>query len=130
MFTKINEQKRKPELVIEEKTPCISFFEFLEPYRNQEYIPNNIINSLMVHAFISSEILHQYTQLHKIVKMKIMDLLSAPITNWQYNRPPDLTRCNDIARYIYNSKAPIDTMIYLSYNNKNQTFDVVDGIHR
>ena len=104
--------------------------EFIEPYRNQEYISVNIVNNLIKNAFLSSHILHEYTSSHKILKITIADLLSAPISNWQYNRPPDLIRCNDIARYIYTSKSPIDTMIYLSYNNKKQTFDIVDGIHR
>ena len=26
------------------------------------------------------------------------------VKNWEYNRPPDMARCPDIARYIYNSK--------------------------
>lgn len=123
----------KPELIIEEKEETIkqlTFSEFIEPFRNQEFISVNIVNNLIMHAFKSSVILHEYSNFHKIVKIKISDLLSASITNWQYNRPPDLTRCNDIARYIYTSKCPMDSMIYLSYNNKRQTFDVVDGIHR
>jgi len=130
-FFRINDEKKnKPEIIIEEDFNTTTFMEFLEPYRNQEYISVNIVNKLITNAFLSSQILHEYTSFHKILKIKIADLLSAPISNWQYNRPPDLTRCNDIARYIYNSKSPIDTMIYLSYNNKRQTFDVVDGIHR
>lgn len=60
----------------------------------------------------------------------IKDLLVDTVKNWEYNRPPDLARCPDIARYIYNSKKPIDTMIYLSFNNLKETFEVLDGIHR
>jgi len=117
----------RPTLIIEEED---SLTEFLEPYRNQEYISVNIIDKLIRTAFASSHILHEYTNSHKILKIKIADLLSVPISNWKYNRPPDLIRCNDIARYIYTSKCPIDSMIYLSFNNIKQTFDVVDGIHR
>jgi hypothetical protein len=118
----------RPTLIIEEEE--VSFKEFLEPYRNQEYISVNIIDKLIKTAFTSSHILHEYTNSHKILKITIADLLSVPISNWTYNRPPDLTRCNDIARYIYTSKCPIDTMLYLSFNNKKQTFEIVDGIHR
>lgn len=130
-LSKVSE-KKKPNIIIEQDEDISqnTFIDFLQPYRNQEYIPINIISKLIINAFSSSEILHEYTNCHKILKIKISDLLSAPISNWQYNRPPDLTRCNDIARYIYTSKSPIDTMIYLSFNNKNQTFDIVDGIHR
>ena len=102
----------------------------LEPYKNNEYLPVNIIDTLINTVFRSCNVLHEYSPFHKIIKIKIADLLSAPITNWQYNRPPDLVRCNDIARYIYNSKKCVDTMFYLSFNNKKRTFDIIDGIHR
>jgi hypothetical protein len=78
----------------------------------------------------SVEIVHSYSERHTIVKIKICDLLDSPITNWKYNRPPDQIRCADIAKYIYISKKPLDTMLYLSFNNSTQSFDVVDGIHR
>ena len=102
----------------------------LEPYKNNEYLPINIIDTLINIIFNSIKILHEYSPYHKIIKVKITDLLFAPITNWQYNRPADLVRCNDIARYIYNSKKCVDTMFYLSFNNKKRSFDVIDGIHR
>jgi hypothetical protein len=60
----------------------------------------------------------------------IKDLLVSSVKNWEYNRPPDMARCPDIARYIYNSKKPIDTMVYLSFNNLKEVFEVLDGIHR
>jgi hypothetical protein len=41
-----------------------------------------------------------------------------------------MARCPDIARYIYNSRKPIDTMLYLSFNNLKENFEVLDGIHR
>jgi len=102
----------------------------LEPYKTSEFLPIVVINELLTTAFKSCQILHEYTSQYKIIKIKVDDLLSANITNWQYNRPPDLTRCNDIARYIYNSMKPIDTMLYLSFNNAKQSFDIIDGIHR
>jgi hypothetical protein len=117
----------KPIIIIEED---ISSNKILEPYKEQEYIPGFIINPFIKCSFISSTILHEYTGYHKIIKIKINDLLNAPIANWQYNRPPDFIRCKDIANYIYKSKTPIDTMLYLSFNNKTQTFDIIDGIHR
>jgi hypothetical protein len=102
----------------------------LEPYKENELLPVNILKTLLTSAFTSCEILHEYSSYHIIIKIKIEDLLSANITNWEYNRPADVTRCYDIARYIYGSKQIVDTMLYLSFNNKKQSFDVVDGIHR
>jgi hypothetical protein len=60
----------------------------------------------------------------------IKDLLVDPVKNWEYNRPPDMARCPDIARYIYNSRKPVDTMVYLSFTNIKEVFEVIDGIHR
>ena len=107
-----------------------SLQKLLHPYVNSEFLPINIISKLLECSFVSSELLHEYSEYHKIIKIKIDDLLSASITNWQYNRPADLIRCRDIAKYIYRSKKYIDTMLYLSFNNKTKSFDVIDGIHR
>ena len=35
-----------------------------------------------------------------------------------------------MAKYIYLSKKPFDTMLYLSFNNLKKMFEVIDGIHR
>lgn len=118
--------KNKKKLIIEDNP----LNDLLEPYKKSEFIPNNIINILLSLIIPSAEIIHSYSQRHMIVKLKVANLLSAPITNWKYNRPPDQIRCADIAKYIYISKKPLDTMLYLSFNNSTQSFDVVDGIHR
>jgi hypothetical protein len=78
----------------------------------------------------SYEVVNVYSDYHKIIKVKVSDLLDAPIVNWDYNRPPDDVRCQDIARYTYISRDPMDTMLYISFSNKKKTFDVIDGIHR
>ena len=95
-----------------------------------EYIPSKNIPIVMKHHFGSSELILSYNENHGIYKIKIGDLLVDSVTNWEYNRPPDMERCPDIARYIYNSKKPIDTMVYLSFNNLKESFEVLDGIHR
>ena len=119
-------KNKKTKLIIEDNP----LNDILEPYKKSEFIPNNIINPLLLIIMPSTEIIHSYSDRHMIIKIKINDLLNAPITNWKYNRPPDLIRCSDIAKYIYLSKKPLDTMLYLSFNNLNQSFDIVDGIHR
>ena len=100
------------------------------PYILSEFIPSNIIPIIMKHHFNSSELILSYSDNHSVYKITVNDLLVDSVKNWQYNRPPDMARCPDIARYIYNSKKQIDTMIYLSFNNLNETFEVLDGIHR
>jgi hypothetical protein len=100
------------------------------PYKNSEFIPINLISVITQHHFPSSVILHKFNETHMVYKILISDLLVASIKNWEYNRPPDMARCPDIARYIYNSKKPVDTMIYLTYTNINDNFEILDGIHR
>lgn len=101
-----------------------------EAYNKCEYIPSSLIDILMPHHFPSSELILSYNENHRLYKIKIKDLLVDSIVNWKHNRPPDLERIPDIARYIYNSKEPIDTMIYIAFNNQNNVFEVYDGIHR
>ena len=101
-----------------------------KPYILSEFIPTNIIPIIMQHHFNNSELIISYNENHAIYKILIKDLLVDTVTNWKYNRPPDMARCPDIARYIYTFKKPVDTMIYLSFNNLQETFEVLDGIHR
>ena len=101
-----------------------------KPYLLSEFIPINIIPIVIQHHFESAELILSYNENHGIYKIMIKDLLVDSVKNWEYNRPPDLARCPDIARYIYNSRKPIDTMFYLSFNNSKEIFEVLDGIHR
>ena len=100
------------------------------PYSKANYVPSNITQTITGHHFNSAELLLSYNENHHIYKIKIRDLLVEQVVNWEHNRPPDMVRCPDIARYIYNSKKPIDTMVYLSFNNLKESFEVLDGIHR
>lgn len=70
------------------------------PYISSEYIPTNIIKIIMEHHFPSCELVLSYTDNHNIYKIMVKDLLVERVKNWEYNRPPDMARCPDIARYI------------------------------
>ena len=100
------------------------------PYISSEYIPSSIIPLVMKHHFPSSELILHYNENHGIYKIIIKDLLVDTVKNWEYNRPPDMARCPDIGRYMYNSRKPVDTMVYLSFTNIKEVFEVIDGIHR
>jgi hypothetical protein len=96
-----------------------------------DYLPESLIQEIIQRSFPSSEVLHHYTKYHKIIKIKVIDLVKSPyITNWTYNRPPDMSRCPCIAQYIYNNKKPVDTMFHLSFDHKKCLFEILDGIHR
>jgi hypothetical protein len=116
--------------VVEETTSNDLFTVAYRPYTQSEFIPCALIPMIMEHHFPSAAHLYAFSDTHVLYKIKIKDLLTGPVKNWEYNRPPDLGRCPDIARYIYNSKSVIDTMFYASFNNRKETFEILDGIHR
>lgn len=119
---------KKTKLIIEDNDNEVQ--NLLETYKNSEFIPNNIIQKVLTNLMPRAEIIHKYSDRHFILKIKVNDLLTTSITNWKYNRPPDMVRCSDISKYIYLSKSPLDTMLYLNFNNKSKSFDMIDGIHR
>lgn len=113
--------------IIEDNDPYTSA---RAPYVSSEYISPTIIPIIIKHFFNSSELVLSFSPIHSIYKIQIKDLLVSSVKNWTYNRPPDAIRCPDIARYIYNSRKPIDSMLFLSFNNTKEIFEVLDGIHR
>jgi len=99
-------------------------------FNNSDFIPYQIIPEIIKNTLTNYIILHNYSDNHYIIKCPILNLFNLNIVNWKYNRPPDMTRCNDIASYIYNRKSYIDSMIYINFNHKQKAFEVYDGIHR
>jgi hypothetical protein len=134
-ISKKNKIENKKSIVVQEIYNTETEYDhFKKLYKNLEFIPStfDIINTILKHHFPTSEIIHKFSENynHLLIKITIKDLLNASLYNWKYNRPPDMSRCPDIARYIYYQKKPIDTIIYLSYNNMLDQFDILDGIHR
>ena len=132
MLKSSKKSNRQPILleIIEEPISSDMYTITRSTYKKSEFIPSNVIPIIMKHFFESSELVLAYNENHSIYKILIKDLLVNNIQNWEYNRPPDMARCPDIARYIYTSKKPVDTMLYLSFNNCKEVFEVLDGIHR
>lgn len=126
--------KRKPNvgqlIIMEDKKQVETLESILAPYEQQEFIPTHIIPQLIQCTFPTSTIIHTYSANHHIIKVTVNELLKAPIMNWEFNRPADRVRCEDIARYIAISKKPVDTMLFVNFNNKKQVYDMIDGIHR
>jgi hypothetical protein len=99
-------------------------------YADCETIPCHYIQKVMEHHFENFNYILQYSERHGTYTIPIRNVLNANVVNWEYNRPADNTRCEDISSYMYNTKHSIDTLMYLSYNNKLERFEVLDGIHR
>lgn len=88
----------------------------------------NIIDRLL---HDSSHILVQYNPTHWICKCTVEELLNANIVNWEKNRPPDFTRCKQIALQIYQTQQPLDGMISILLDDKVvPKYCILDGIHR
>jgi hypothetical protein len=104
------------------------------PQQQREFIPIYEIDGIMMNVFHTYTSIYDYSVMNKLYKIKLSNVIDAMITgniiNWDFNRPVDNTRSYEIARYIFNEKQHIEGMIYLSYNNKTNKFDVIDGIHR
>lgn len=117
---------------VEDIPPLPNSYEYvMSIYRNVNFIPFSAFDIILKHHFPSSTIILKEGMSNDFVmKVKVKDLLTAPIKNWKCNRPPDKVRCKEIARYIYNNQQKINTAFYFSYDNINCRFDVFDGIHR
>jgi|Laugresbdmm110sn_2_1035109.scaffolds.fasta_scaffold02392_3 hypothetical protein len=99
------------------------------------YINYNDFVKIISTDFSSIEIIHKYNERHVLCKCKISDFLnssflSSKVENWEYNRPPDMVRCIEIANFIYSTKNEIDWLFYLVYDDTSKSYKVVDGIHR
>ena len=76
--------------------------------------------------------IRQHGDKQLICEMPIAILLEMQIENWKYNRPPDMTRCSQIAdTYLSTPLASqLDCIFKLHLNTTTQKFEVIDGIHR
>lgn len=74
-------------------------------------------------------ILHEYSRNEILMKVKVEDLLTFKVVNWEHNRPPDETRCNEIKEHFIKSNTIINTPFHFHLNKKNQ-LECLDGIHR
>ena len=135
---KVFKRQKKPRIsqlieITEEPVPVIEQDNSIRngvSFVTGNFVLINMIPILMTHFFNVAEMVLAYSDEHANYKIKIRDLLNVKITNWKYNRPPDLIRCNKMASDIYKKKKPMDTMIYLSFNNETEEFEILDGSHR
>lgn len=104
---------------------------FRRSHIRSNFVPENFIDYIIEHHFgESSHTLYSYQNSEKLIKIKVINLLSAPIQNWYRNREPDTVRIPTISRYIYESRKLFRSPIYLNYNFKKDKFEIIDGLHR
>jgi len=79
---------------------------------------------------MNSELIHRYSPNHVLMKCAISDLFKTNIKKWKYNRPPDITRCREIARFVCSRRPTMDWLFYAIYENSTDTIYLLDGLHR
>ena len=79
---------------------------------------------------MNSELIHRYSPNHVLMKCAVADLFNTNIKKWKYNRPPDITRCREIAQFVLSRRPTIDWMFYAIYENSTDTVYLLDGLHR
>lgn len=104
---------------------------FRQRYRQSNFVPEDKINYIIQHHFgVNSGVIYEYSTSDKLLKIKVSDLLSAPIFNWGRNREPDPLRIPKIAKDIFEKRQMFKTLMYLNYNFKTDKFEIIDGLHR
>lgn len=124
------EEKEEEEINFRRRPEEDTYEKIRNKHKTDNYIPVNYIKIIFSHHFKNSTILHNINDDIKLCNIKILDLLNTHIINWELNREPDEVRVPEIARYIYESRERIQTMLYLNYNFKQNRFEIIDGTHR
>ena len=79
---------------------------------------------------MNSELIYRYSPNHVLMKCAVADLFNTNIQKWKYNRPPDITRCREIAQFVHSRRPTIDWMFYAIYENSTDAIYLLDGLHR
>jgi len=79
---------------------------------------------------IKLNIITKYSKNHVLGSCLIDEIINFGWSRWGYNRPPDLTRVNEIIKYIEANNS-IDWVLYFAYSNNNiPKLEIYDGLHR
>lgn len=74
-------------------------------------------------------LVHQWSPSHVMYKCQVRDLFQMGLVNWEYNRPPDVQRCVEIATQIAQRQQPLDWVFY-GFQTATGEINIIDGIHR
>lgn len=77
------------------------------------------------------EIVHRYSDRHVLTLWEIHGMMKPEnkIIPWEYNRPVDMLRVEEIVEFIAR-KQIMDWALYMIYDTKMHIYKVVDGNHR
>jgi len=71
----------------------------------------------------------QHSPNHGTYKIKMRKFLKLKMTRWEFNRPANMERAEEIAKSLLHKTHPISYLIHCVYTS-SQNLGIVDGIHR
>jgi hypothetical protein len=67
---------------------------------------------------------------HQTYKIKMKRFIKLNMIRWQFNRPANMERVEEIAESLFGKKNPLFFIFQCIYNVEENLFEIIDGIHR
>lgn len=67
---------------------------------------------------------------HQTYKIKMKKIMKLNMVRWQFNRPANMERVEEIAESLFGKKQPVFFIFQCIYNVEENLFEIIDGIHR
>lgn len=71
-----------------------------------------------------------HTDKHQTYKIKMKKFMKLNMVRWQFNRPANMERANEIGESLFGKRQPIFFIFQCIYNIDENLFEIIDGIHR
>ena len=71
-----------------------------------------------------------YEDRHQTYKIKMKKFIKLNMNRWQFNRPANMERVQEIEEDLFKRRKPISFIFQCIYNQEEKSFEIVDGIHR
>jgi hypothetical protein len=67
---------------------------------------------------------------HQTYKIKMKKFIKLNMKRWQFNRPANMERVDEIGESLFGKRQPIFFIFQCIYNQEENLFEIIDGIHR
>ena len=71
-----------------------------------------------------------HTDRHQTYKIKMKKFIKLNMKRWQFNRPANMERVDEIGESLFGKRQPIFFIFQCIYNQEENLFEIIDGIHR
>jgi hypothetical protein len=96
----------------------------------------NELASAKINYQLLINIITQYKKNHILGSCTVDDIINFGWVRWEYNRPPDMVRVEEIIKKYIEEENSIDWIFYFIYSDSNHTdsksasLEIYDGLHR